>query len=384
MTERQRLCTILNHKEADRVPIDLGGTEQTSICKKAYLDLMNELGFEIKEKDIVIQNIVQQLPVLDQRLLDWIGVCAIPLLPNPPSYWKLEITEEGMYTHFIDEWGARLTCPKHGYYYDYTAFPIKSPDKEEINKMKWPDPSDKSRVAGLKDKAKDLYDNTEYALVGTSLFGGGIFEHPARIMGIEEFLMLCASDKDLADYLMGKIAEIYMEATSIYLDEVGKYIQVFAYWDDITGQSGPLVSPDFYRKYIKPKQKRLYDLIHKKTDAKIYLHCCGACKEFIKDFIEIGVDILNPVQVSASGMDDTATLKKEFGKDIVFWGGGVDSQFILPFGTPEQVKEEVKRRINDLAPGGGFVFCTSHNIQNFVPPRNIIAMYETAKEYGKY
>jgi len=250
--------------------------------------------------------------------------------------------------------------------------------------MKWHDPLDSARIKGLKEKAKEMYESSGYAIVGTSLFGGGIFEHPARYHGMEDFLMLCACDTKLADAMMEKVAELFMEATSRYLDEVGQYIQVFAYWDDITTQSGTMISPEFYRKFVKPKQKKLFDLIHSKTDAKLYLHCCGACYEFIGDFIEIGVDILNPVQVSAVGMDDTRKLKKEFGKDMVFWGGGIDSQGILPFGTPEQVREEVKRRVDDLAPGGGFIFNTSHNIQNFVPPQNLVAMYETVKKYGKY
>jgi uroporphyrinogen decarboxylase len=383
MTQRERVWTTLNHKEPDRIPIDLGGTEQSSICKMAYIDLMKYLGFDIDEGNVAISNLVQQLPVLDQRLLDWVGVCAVPLLPNPPSSWKLEIMEEGDYWTFVDEWGAKLFMPKSGYYYDYREFPMKESTWEAFRSMKWPDAANPARIKGLREKAKDLYENTEYAIAGTSLFGGGIFEHPARYHGMPEFLMLCAADPKLADAMMGKVLELFMEATERYLNEVGEYIQVFAYWDDITSQDGPIVSPNFYRKYVKPKQRQLCDLIKSKTKAKIYLHCCGACYEFIGDFIEAGFDILNPVQVNAKGMGDTAKLKREFGKDIVFWGG-IDTQRILPFGTPRDVKEEVKRRINDLTPGGGFVFNTSHNIQNFVPPENIVAMYETARELGKY
>jgi len=160
------------------------------------------------------------------------------------------------------------------------------------------------------------------------------------------------------------------------------YLQVFVYWNDIASQHGPLISPDTYRRLIKPKDRKLFEAVKKKSDAKIFYHLCGACRHFIPDLIEIGVDILNPVQVAARDMD-TARLKKDFGKGITFWGG-VDTQRVLPYGTPEQVRDEARRRIDDLAPGGGFVFATVHNIQNDVPPENIMAAVETLHEYGLY
>lgn len=270
--------------------------------------------------------------------------------------------------------------PKDGYYFDYKEFPMKESSWEAFKKMKWPDPTDPAIVRGLKEKAKYLYNNTKYAIFGTSLFGGGIFEHPARFHGMPEFLMLCAADPALADAMMEKMTELYLESTERFLNEVGEYIQVFIYWDDIASQDGPLINPTFYRQYIKPKHRRLCDLIKRKTKAKIFLHCCGDCYEFIGDIIETGFDILNPVQVSTKGLGNTAGLKREFGDDITFWGG-VDTQKILPFGSVEEVKEETKRRIDDLAPGGGFVFSAVHNIQNLTPPENIVAMFETAKEY---
>jgi len=151
----------------------------------------------------------------------------------------------------------------------------------------------------------------------------------------------------------------------------------------VNGQEGWLINPDLYRKMIKPKQRRLVEAIRKKTDARLFYHGCGATRELIPDLIDLGFDILNPVQVSARGMD-TRELKREFGKDIVFWGGGVDTQRVLPFGTPAEVAREVKRRIDDLAPGGGFVFAAVHNIQAFVPPENIVVAFDTALEYGWY
>ena len=176
---------------------------------------------------------------------------------------------------------------------------------------------------------------------------------------------------------MEKITDIYIEASNAYLDEVGDTIQVFTYWDDVCGQNGWLIRPDIYTRLVKPKQRRLVEAIRAKTNAKLFYHGCGAVYDLIPHLIDIGFDIINPVQVSARGMD-THHLKESYGKDIVFWGGGADTQQILPFGTPGQVVEEVKRRIDDLAPGGGFVFDVVHNIQAFVPPENIVAAYETA------
>ena len=383
MTSRERINAALNHTEPDQIPVDLGSTIVTSICKGAYLDLMDHLGLEIKEEDVEIMDVVQQLPYLDQRLLDWVQVDAVPLITNPPSTWELKIKEEGNYYTFIDQWGAKLYRPKNGYYYDYREFPIKESTLKALEKMDWPDPNDPARMKGIKEKAIDLYENTEYAIVGSPLFGGGIFEHPARIRGMEEFLMSTASNLKFAEAIMEKMTQLYIKATDNFLEEVGKYIDVYAYWDDVGMQNGPMIRPSFYKKYIKPRQKRLFDLIHKKSEAKIFLHTCGASSKFISDFIDIGVDILNPIQVSAKGMA-TAELKKEYGRDITFWGGGVNSQKILPFGSKKEVSEEVKRRVDDLASGGGFVFASVHNIQNFVPPENITEMFNTLKKCWEY
>jgi len=195
--------------------------------------------------------------------------------------------------------------------------------------------------------------------------------------------MALVLEPQFAERMMDRITDIYIESCSNYLDELGKYLQVFIYYDDLCGQDGWLIRPDLYRKMIKPKQRRLVEAVKRKTDAKLFYHSCGASYDLIPDLIDIGFDIINPVQVSARGMD-TLRLKRDFGRDIVFWGGGVDTQQVLPFGKPAEVVDEVKRRIDDLAPGGGFVFAAIHNIQAFVPPENIVAAFDTALDYGKY
>jgi len=372
----------LNHKQSDRIPIDLGGTICSSIHKNAYIALKKHLGMEVEELRML--DYVQQLPYLDEALLERFGVdfrmVQLPAATAP----DVNIFDDGDYYAFIDRWGSRLHKPKDGgLYFDWVDFPIKEATMEALDNYTWPKPDPPEVNARLREQAKHLYENTDYALVGSAVIGGGIFEQPARTMGLEDFFIALVKEPKFADRMMGQITDIYIESCHNYLEQVGPYLQVFTYWDDVCGQDGWLISPDIYRQRIKPKQRRLLEAIKSKTDAKVYYHCCGAAYDLIPDLIELGFDILNPVQVSARGMD-TRRLKQEYGQDIVFWGGGVDTQHVLPFGTPEEVADEVKRRIDDLAPGGGFVFAAVHNIQALVPPENIVTVFETALEYGRY
>jgi uroporphyrinogen decarboxylase len=371
----------LNHQEPDRIPIDLGGTIVSSIVKQSYIELKQYLGLPLES--IKMLDYVQQLPYVDDRLLERFGVdFRMVQLPSATSL-DVEIFEEGEYFAFIDRWGSKLHMPKNkGLYFDWVEFPIKDTTVTALDHYRWPEPDSVEVNQQLGMQAKKLYETTDYALVGSAVIGGGIFEQPARVMGLENFMMALVTEHTFADRLMGTITDIYIESCRRYLDQVGPYIQVFTFWDDLAGQNGWLINPVVYLNIIKPKQKRLVEEIKKKTDAKLFYHSCGATRGLIPDLIEIGFDILNPVQVSAKGMD-TKELKRDFGKEIVFWGGGVDTQHVLPFGNLEQVSDEVKRRIDDLAPGGGFVFAAVHNIQAHVPPQNIVAAFDTALEYGR-
>jgi uroporphyrinogen decarboxylase len=296
----------------------------------------------------------------------------------------LQYSEEPGYYYFHDRWGAKLRMPKDGgHYFDWVEFPIKEISLEALARYRWPEPDRPEALRPLAEKARALFRDTDYALAGSGVFGGGIFEQPARMMGMENFLLSLALEPKFADALMEGITELYIENCNRYLEQLGKYLHVFVFWDDMSSQSGPMLSPELYRRLIKPKQKRVLDAVRKKTRAKIFFHNCGAAREFIPDLIDIGVDILNPVQISAAGMD-TAALKRDFGRDLVFWGGGCDTQRVLPLGSPAEVREEVKRRIGDLAPGGGFVFAAVHNIQAEVPPANVMAMVETLHREGVY
>jgi uroporphyrinogen decarboxylase len=381
MNSRQRVQIALDHQEPDRIPIDLGGTIVSSITKTAYFDLKRYLGLPLEE--IIMLDNVQQLPYLAEDLMQRFAVdfrmVQLPAATAP----GLSVFEEGDYYAFIDRWGSKLHMPKDGgLYYDWVDFPLKEATIQALDEYRWPrsDPQEYNRQLRL--QAESLYHSTDYAIVGSAVIGGGIFEQPARTMGLPNFLMALIQEPKFADRLMDRITDIYIESCNNYLDELGQYIQVFTFWDDVCTQDGWMIRPDLYRKLIKPKQRRLVEAIKKRTDAKLFYHSCGATFDLIPDLIEIGFDILNPVQVSAKGMD-TKRLKQTFGNEMTFWGG-VDTQHVLPFGSPQEVVDEVKRRIDDLAPGGGFVFATVHNIQAFVPPENIVAAFDTALEYGRY
>ena len=382
MTSRERMKVALSHKEPDRVPIDLGASIVTSITKAAYVPLREHLGLPVE--DVQIYDQVQQLPYLSEDLLDRFRVDTRMVQLPPTHVAGVEILDDGDYWAMIDRWGSRMHMPKTGgLYYDWVEFPIKELSMAALDRYSWPEPDPPAVVATLRDQARRLYETTDFALVGSGVIGGGIFEQGCRTVGLEDFMMALVLDRPFAERLMDGITEIYLESIRRYLDAVGEYIDVFTFWDDVCGQNGWLISPDLYVGLIKPRQRRLFDAIRRGTDAKIFYHGCGAVFDLIPHLIEIGVDILNPVQVSARGMD-SRRLKERYGKDVTFWGGGVDTQGVLPFGTPEQVREEVKRRIDDLAPGGGFVFNAVHNIQAFVPPANIVAAFDAAFEYGRY
>jgi len=383
LTSEERVKLALQHKEPDRVPFDLGSTLATGIMLSAYKRLLNHLG--ITEEDIPVVDIVQQLAGVDEEVLERLKVDTRGLVPSTIAGEKPEITEDDNYRYFTDSWRIGWKMPKvGGYYYDMYKYPLKGEiDKEKIDSFSWPNPADFARVDGLREKAKEFKEKGK-AIVVCPL-GSGFFELAFWTRGFEDFYIDLAANPSMACYLMDKLLEIRMVYWEIVLKELGDYILVVMEGQDLGQQNGTVISPQMYRKYVKPREKKLFSYIKKIAPKPVYIffHSCGSVYDVIPDLIEVGVDILNPVQVSAAKMD-TGKLKKEFGKELTFWGGGVDTQNVFPHGTRQQVKDEVRRRIEDLAPGGGFVFNTVHNIQADVPPENIMAMWEALQEYGVY
>lgn len=383
LTSEERVKLALQHKEPDRVPFDVGSTAVTGICAGAYKNLLFYLGMDGRK--IQVWDIVQQLAEVDEDVCHRLKVDARGLMPNIIAGKQPEFTEDKSYTYFTDTWGIKWRMPKQrGYYYDMCGHPLKGEiDKERISNYAWPNPADFAYTSGLKEKAEKFKEKNKAIVVGS--LGGGFFELGFWMRGFEDFYMDLAADPSTACYLMDKLLDIRMTYWELVLKELGYYTLIVMEGQDLGMQDSTIIAPEMYRKYVRPREKKLFSYIKRVAPGQVYIffHTCGSVYDLIPDLIEAGIDILNPVQVSAAKMD-TARLKKEFGKELTFWGGGIDTQYVLPHGTVQQVKDEVKRRVDDLAPGGGFIFGTVHNIQNDVPPENIMTMWETLQEYGVY
>lgn len=387
-TSFERVKAAVEHREADRIPYDLGGSTLTGINKKAYLNLRKFLGLPADENKIIIADEMQQLAVVedDVRRLLKCDVRSVMPLPSRKSDVIVDRHVEGSDYKFTDEWGLGWRMPiSGGLYFDmYKAPLVDATCYDDLKKFHWPDPVDSDRFTTLKEMADKVVfvEKTAYIL---GRHFAGIFETAAWMRGMENFMCDLALDPGFAEALMDIILELKYLYWEKALEAVGDNVLLISEADDLGSQDRLLISHEMYRKLIKPRHKKLIDFIKRKAKNKVYIffHCCGAIADIIPDMIDCGIDILNPWQVSAKGMD-TKEFKKNFGKDITIWGGGCDTQTILPYGTPEQVKEETKRRIEDLAPGGGFIFTPVHNIQGEVPPQNIIAMWETWNKYGSY
>ncbi|MEW5870179.1 MAG: uroporphyrinogen decarboxylase family protein [Chloroflexota bacterium] len=383
MNHRQRLLTALDHQEPDRVPFDLGSTQVTGIHTLALQALRQELGLPAIELQVC--DAIQGLALPGEDLIQRLGVDVRGLYPRNSHNWNVVEQDDGEYWRYHDEWGIIHRKPKDGgLYYSLFQTPLACSDltAKDVESRPWPDFSDPERIAGLRQQA-EAYHAAGYAVVLKDPFAG-IFEMSQRIVGMENLLIMMASDPALAGVLFEKLAELKLAFWEMALPQLADVIDVISQADDYGTQASQIISPRMFRQQIKPHWKTVLQRIQELAPkAKRFFHSCGSVRPLIPDFIEIGVEILNPVHIRATGMQPAA-LKHDFGEALSFWGGGVDTQDTLPHGTPEQIKDEVRRNIEALAPGGGFVFNTVHNIQADVPPGNITAMWEALQEYGVY
>ncbi len=385
MNSRERIFQTLNHAEPYRIPYDLAGTTWTGITKTAYANLVKYLGFDDYETEW--SDVIQQIVIPSEQMLNYAGADVRGLFPLTSHNWNVyeKIKEKGNYFEYFDEWGFTHHFPKNGFWFSMVKHPLEAIDFEAegiIENYNWPDAANPVRFDGLREKA--LKFRQQEKIVFVKGLCAGLFEMHQRIRGVENamvdpFLFPVNSDK-----LVGKLADLKIEFWDALLDKIGDVVDIVGEGDDYGTQQSQLISPDQFREYYKPHFIRVLNFIKYKAPAvKLMFHSCGNVRPIIPDLIEMGVDILNPVHITATGMEPVQ-LKKDFGKDIVFWGGGVDTQNVLPSGTPTEVMDDVKRNIDALAPGGGFVFSTVHNIQSEVPPQNIVAMLEALKEFGNY
>jgi uroporphyrinogen decarboxylase len=376
--------TTLRHQEPDRVPFDLGSTGSTGINADAYARLRQGLG--LPERPVVLTDIKQHLALVEEDVLARLEVDTRGVQRRSGSSFHVKLSEDADSYYYTDEWGITYRKPKvGGLYFDIVRSPLAGArTAADVEKHPWPNPLDEARMGGAAAEAERVARETEACIVVGCMFSG-LLEMGCWLRGFEEFYLDLATGSAVGEAILDKLTELKLTYWGALLPRLGENVDVVRQGDDYGQQQGLLISREMYRKYFFPRFRQIFATMKKTAGKKVFtfFHCCGAIRELIPDFIEGGVDILNPVQVNARGMD-TKELKREFGADLSFWGGGVDTQHVLPHGNEREVREEVRRRIDDLAPGGGFVFATVHNIQGDVPAENIMAMWETYRHQRAY
>jgi uroporphyrinogen decarboxylase len=408
MNSRERVRKAIRFEEPDRVPIDVGGSLVTGICIDEYVEIVKHLGLDlgppiVYEQFGMLARVAE--PVRRQLRSDVIE------LENPSVAWGLEnkdwkpwttgvgnavlmpggfnpVTDEKGYLYIKDANGRALAyMPKNGLYFERACVTTLSNADAKMSPEDWaksiPLLSDE-HLRQLEENARQLHENTEYSIQGGFVLAGlgsnGIFAGHT----ISDWLCRLVTEPDYAFSILQATAQRAVETLRGYLQAVGKYVDtILMSGTDYGTQKGELFNPRIFKELYLPNMKLVNDYVHAHSDAKTMYHSCGSNMNLIDFFIEAGVDILNPIQTTAVNMNP-AELKRRFGGRIVFWGGGMETQTVLPYGTPEEVREQARERIGIFAPGGGFVFSQIHDIQYGVPPENVLAMVDAAFEFGEY
>ncbi len=381
MNSRERVHLALNHQEPDRVPFDLGGTGLSSIHVDSYRRLRQHLG--LPRIEVRVMAMAEQLAIVDEDVARRLETDFRLVMPGLASGFSYAFEDQGLYEAYTDEWGIGWRKPREGgFYYDMFHHPLANASSlDELLAYPFPDPADDGRFATLRTQAEAAVAlGKAVVLAGPS---AGIAEVCSWLRGYEQYYVDLALNKEYVAAMLDRLVEFKCGFWERALGEMGDLVDVVVEADDLAGQNALLMSPKTYRSLIKPRHRRLFTFIKDQAPVKVFYHSCGAVRPLIGDLIDAGIDILNPVQISSRGMN-LQELKHEFGRDLVFWGGGVDTQEVLGSGTPETVREDVRRNIDALAPGGGFVFAAVHDIQADVPAENIMAMWEAWRDYGGY
>jgi len=376
MSRRERVITALEHREPDRVPMSM------TITIDAYNNLKNFMGIKLDEKskvgrwtDVTIHPVVAEKFGLDVLRVDMGSPKKRPK-SNDPNI-------------LIDEWHVEwklINLPDGGYYYEMCKHPLADATIKDLDDFQWPDPNDEGLIDGVEDRFRELRQNTDFAI--TTKIGGAVFELSTYMVGMQRWYTVLAEDPDFAYALMAKIAAIQAQIDILGLQKVGQYIDILRLsGEDLGTQQGPLISVPMFRKLVRPHLEKVWkvaktELTKRNPNGKIMLHSCGSVRPFMRDWADMGLDVLDPIQPRPKNMD-TAAIKADVGDRLSFHGG-IDIQHVLPFGTTEEVRQEVRQRIKDLAPGGGYLLAPAHNVQSDVPPQNLIAMRDAVEEFGYY
>jgi uroporphyrinogen decarboxylase len=380
VNSRERMALSLAHSEPDRVPIDVGSivtgiTTGANDALKAYLGIAGN--------DLVVDRI-QQLAQPSDAILRRLRVDTRYLYLSASRDWQdIELPDNT----YEDEFGVRRKAAFNPdgrlLYYDFTGEPplAGAETVADIAKFKWPDPHDAARYAGLEDAARKMYETTDYAVMANAI--GSIMEFSWYLRGYMNFFSDLKTNPALVEALLDAMLEYQTALFDEILGRIGHYLSVVMIGSDLGTQRAPVMSEATYVKIVLPRYRKFISRIKAKTDAKVFYHSCGSLYPLIKYLIDAGIDALHPVQPMAGGMGDRKRLKAEFGDKLTFWGG-FDQQNVLPFGTPQQVRDETRRLLDDFMPGGGFVFAAGHNIQTGVPAENVLALFDAVSEHGVY
>jgi len=374
MNPRERVCCALNHEEPDRVPIFVGTSGATTMLTPAYERVKRYLGIQHPPRYI---SKTFQYAQLDEEVLVRLHSDGRPLLAGPaPSSLRRDISPD----EFVDEWGIHWRRSPGTSYYEAVSNPLRHATIDDLERYPWPDLGHPSRFEYLRAEALRIRE-AGYAIV--ALTGIAPFEQLYLLRGLDALMVDMATDPDFVHALLRKVCDLMAAAGNGVTTAAGDLIDVILAGDDLGTQEAPIISPSMYRRLLKPYHAELLARIKSRTSAKIFFHSDGNIYPLLGDLVDIGVDILNPVQVSAKDMGDTARLKREFGDHLTFCGA-IDTQWVLPNGTPDDVRREVRQRIRDLAPGGGYIVASVHCIQHDVPPENVLAMCDEAVVAGRY
>jgi len=400
---RERVLTTCNHREPDRVPIDFSGHPSSGIAALAYATLREYLG--LPKKTLYVYDPIQQLAIVDDDVLDKFGIDAINMArgfalgeeswanwtlpdgtPCKIPAWALPQKEGRRWTFRSQSGRVIAHMPEEALYFEQTYFPLadeygptnilQAMQESMWHVMTCP-PGPWVDFNQLREGAKQLRQTTDRAILGG--FGGNLLECGQFLYRNDNFFMLLAAEPQKAHKFLDGLVEIYMPRLDKFLAAVGEYIDIIRFGDDLGMQSGPQVSPRMYREFFKPRHKLMWNRAKQLANVKVMLHCCGGVRELLPDLIDAGLDAINPVQISCRGMN-AAELKSEFGRDLVFWGGGCDTQTVLPQAAPDAVRQHVREQVKILRSGGGFVFQQVHNVLANVPPENVVAMFDAVHE----